>query len=177
MRHGIRHVDDSEVSTCPSLAERDPRVVTAWPVLNWSAEHLLDFFFIDAMPVDVRLPRGRIDVVPNLHLLILGRQADEANHDGLASFPPRPLPGASDRNRPLEMGARTAGMLPRPVGRDRSDRQFSDNVRPASGYSARTQLGARVLMMMAESWMYAERLAVQLQAQPVSCNGLLDRLN
>ena len=60
----------------------------AWPVLNGSAEDILDFCFIDAMPVDVRLIRGGVDVVPNLHPLILGRPADKTNHRGLVRSPP-----------------------------------------------------------------------------------------
>lgn len=57
------------------------------------------------MPVDVRLTGGRIDVIPDLLLLILGRQTDDAKHDAL----PGPSPGSSDQDRASARGAEPPG--------------------------------------------------------------------
>ena len=71
IRNRIRDIDDSEISSLFTLADRDPRVITATDILQRPAENIFNFLLRNVVLVDVGQSGYRIDVIADMHAGIL----------------------------------------------------------------------------------------------------------
>jgi hypothetical protein len=68
----IRDINDPQIASGTSLPKGNSRALAARSILSGELQNLLDFVFLDAMSVDVRQARLRIDIEPQFHPAIRG---------------------------------------------------------------------------------------------------------